>query len=965
MSISRIKVECSNTACSLHDSGDFIHCELVRDHKEDRDIKILFVGEGPGRDEASSGRPFVGKTGTLLRKVIGHAKPEGMNVAYSNAVRCMPTEGDKIRAPFDDEISHCRPFLLRDIERIDPDVIVALGNSAIKALLQIPEPKIGKLHGQHQEVEIAGRKRVVYMTWHPSYISRNLSQIPMFLDEVKVACKMATGWRPNPEWGKVGKSTLLKTVKEVEEYITFLRRGLTKKHGVGLDVESLNLYKRHGNKLGMIQFASDIREAFCIPLDHPKTPFDAGELEIIKALLWKLFMNKVSFGYWVPHNGGFEQNLIGEHILRRNGKMNWTFKNVPMVDSMSGEYLLNENKTLNGAEKAYRLKLIARERLGFIHYDEGTLALRSTGSLFDLPLECPVEPGEDGWFSNLTDYGGMDAYVPLRLLESQREEARDQRYSVKWEALQRHLFSRNTRLLSVMERNGFWANLAHLNKLRDPDDSPIVSRILEINQEVRSIESAQVTNKAMAKSTSGGHEPLFRPAGEETPWVLDLAKDVHIREWLAGTLALEAPKKTDKGLASVGKEFFLEHKGIPESDLCQEHRQLSKLDNSYLKPLVEWIDPSFGHRDSIDGRIRADFHFNSTVTGRGTCTNPNMHQQPSPSNEAKAAIKSIFQAEQPGVQKTMRLDLRKGKPKRAYAPVAPTNCLVQLDFKTSEVRWWAIMSGCPDLARAFNNGKSLWDEYRANPSPELLLKAEIEGDLHRQTASIMYGMDIADVEKKERTDSKSIVFGWMFGRGDEAIAAFIKKTVEVTKKLVAQFGDKFPLGRDYLHGLPDVAREHWYTESPIGRRRRFPGFMVEQDDRRSMSKDERRLTGGLKRQAMNSGIQGQSSDAAFIGAGIFLDYIEDHGLGDWKIQNVVHDSCVFQVPITDLAKALAVAERCFTVETMEFITEIWGLKFNCPIEVDFEIGLKWGHLTKWDYTEPSLDTIVESFAAAA
>ena len=77
----------------------------------------------------------------------------------------------------------------------------------------------------------------------------------------------------------------------------------------------------------------------------------------------------------------------------------------------------------------------------------------------------------------------------------------------------------------------------------------------------------------------------------------------------------------------------------------------------------------------------------------------------------------------------------------------------------------------------------------------------------------------------------------------------------------------------------------------------------------------------------------------------------------------MHDSCVFQVPIAELKESLEVAEKMFTSVTMEHMTEKWGVDFNCPIEVDFEIGLTWGNLKKWDYTNDGLTEIVNSFAA--
>ncbi len=963
------KQTCPVEECTLQCRQDCVPAYAYRTRREDKKIDVLYVGEAPGNTEAEDWEPFVGKTGTLLRKVIKHSTTGKLNYAFTNAVKCLPEdEVDGVRAPTEDEMEHCRDYLMREIRVFDPDIIVALGKSAVRTILQdSSDPKITTNHGTWRTIKLEGRERQVFITYHPSYVSRQLTQVPVFLEEIQRVNKYATGWRPPDHWKEYGESTLLKSMKEVEEYLDFVRRGQPADGKVAVDVETENLNKRYGNKLGLIQFATNEFDATCIPLDHPQTPFDPQEIDTIKALLRRLFTRKVSFKYWLAHNCKFEMTLIGEHILRNGGSMNLTPKNVPFIDTMAMAYLLNENKTINGGEKAYRLKVLAKQLLGFDKYDEETLAVRADGDLFKLPLECPHEPGSRKWFSNLADYGGMDAYVTQRIFSAMAEDAHGQNFFDKLMLLLEHLFSRTWRLFSAMERNGFWANLAHLKMLQDPARSPIVSRLNEIDKVViREFESAQRVNKKLAKKSSGGHEPLFR-AKNDTPWVFDIQKPEHKKAWLVEELKLEAPTKTDKGAPSVGKAFYSAHEGVPEVDLVAERAGLAKLQSSYISQLIEYIDPRYRKTDCQDGRIRADFHFASTVTGRGSSSNPNMQQQVRGDSPEKAAIKSIFQAEQPGLQDSFQIDFKKGPPKqRAYAPRKPENALVQLDFMTSEVRWWAILSQCPDLASAFVNGKKLRDEYRINPLPENKQRAEFEGDLHRQTASLMYGVPVTEVDKIKRTAAKSIVFGWMFGRGPAAIAAQIKKTIEETEELVEQFGNKFPVGRDYLHGLPDVARKHWFVESPLGRRRRFPAFMLEHKDYWRMSKDERKIIGECRRQAMNSPIQAASSDGAHLGAGLFLDWIEDHGKDRWLIQNVVHDSCVYQVPVSDLRESLEVAEKCFTTDTMDLMQNVWDVDFNCSIEVDFEFGLTWGGLQKWDYTDAEYERIYEeSFQAAA
>lgn len=960
----RLKLFCEQTECSLHEREDFIPCEINLT-KDSRKLDVLFVGEGPGKTEVNADieRPFIGRSGQLLRRTIKSARGgEKFNFGFTNTVRCLPLNSDdEIRPPTRRERNFCRKFLDRDIQKTDPDVIVLLGHSPLETFPPPGQYTVQGERGTWRVEEIEGRERVVFSTWHPAYVGRQKKLLPVFYEDLRTVFKLAAGWRPDPKWAGLGKSTLLKTIPEIEEYVDFLRRGLTLEDMVSVDVETKTLNKMHGNKLGMIQLTHDLDTAMCVPLDHPKTPFDAQELDVIKALLRRLFTRKVSFGYWLAHSGKYEQTLIGRHII--GGPLNRTFKNRPMIDTLGGAYLLNENKSNIDGERSYRLKLLVKQILAFFHYDEETLVKRSAGNLFDLPLESTGKR----WVPNLTDYGGMDVYTTMRLFMALKEMAEDERYFHKWMALLVHLFSPTYRVMSVMERNGFWANISHLHMLKDPDRSPIISRLNHIDRvEYRQFKTAKAANAVLAKQKSGGNEPLFGSS-----WVMDLDKPDHVREWLINQCELEVVDKTKGGLPSVGKAFFAFHDGVPEVEMTKERRGLAKLASSYVNQLIEYLDPSYGYLDSQDGRIRADFHFSSTVSGRASSTKPNMHQQVKSDSPEKAAIKSIFQAEQPGIQESFKIDFTKGPKaaKRPYAPLRRQNAIVQLDHMTNEVRWWCILSGCPDLARALNNGKAMRDAYRLDPhNVELREKAGFEGDLHRNTAALMYGVSVKEVTKAMRNAAKSIVFGWMFGRGVHAIAAQIGKTVKEAAKLIEQFGSAFPAGRDWLHGQPDLARQTWFTESPIGRRRRLPGYVLlpsgPMTDERwwDIPKDDRRLISECDRMAMNSGIQGVASDAAFIGCALLLDYIEDNDRASWLIQNAVHDSCINQVPIDEVAEFVHVAEKIFTTDTMEYMTEHWGVKFPCPLEVDFEIGPKWGELMKWDGTEPEMIRIVGALA---
>jgi DNA polymerase len=126
---------------------------------------LMFVGEGPGRDEDLQGRPFVGRAGKLLTKIINAMKYQRDEVYITNIVKCRPPGN---RNPQANEISSCKDYLLAQIEMIDPKVIVTLGRVASDFFIQ-STLGMTALRGDFHDFEHIK----VMPTFHPSYLIRN------------------------------------------------------------------------------------------------------------------------------------------------------------------------------------------------------------------------------------------------------------------------------------------------------------------------------------------------------------------------------------------------------------------------------------------------------------------------------------------------------------------------------------------------------------------------------------------------------------------------------------------------------------------------------------------------------------------------------------------------------------------------------------------------------------------------
>lgn len=125
---------------------------------------IVFIGEAPGAREDELGRPFVGRSGDLLNELLLGIGLSRRDVWIGNVVKCRPPEN---RDPMVDEIRACRPYLEKQIDLIDPKVIVTLGRFAMEYF--IPNYKIAEAHGKPFKL----KTRLVYPLYHPAAALRN------------------------------------------------------------------------------------------------------------------------------------------------------------------------------------------------------------------------------------------------------------------------------------------------------------------------------------------------------------------------------------------------------------------------------------------------------------------------------------------------------------------------------------------------------------------------------------------------------------------------------------------------------------------------------------------------------------------------------------------------------------------------------------------------------------------------
>jgi uracil-DNA glycosylase len=144
--------------------------------------RLVVVGEGPGKTEDETGRPFVGRAGELLTKILEAIKLPREQVFICNVVKCRPPEN---RLPQYDEIAACVPFLHRQIELVKPKVILAMGGTAAQTLLNTKQ-SLGALRNQVHRF----RGIPLVVTYHPAALLRNPNWKRPTWDDVRIAARL-------------------------------------------------------------------------------------------------------------------------------------------------------------------------------------------------------------------------------------------------------------------------------------------------------------------------------------------------------------------------------------------------------------------------------------------------------------------------------------------------------------------------------------------------------------------------------------------------------------------------------------------------------------------------------------------------------------------------------------------------------------------------------------------------------
>jgi DNA polymerase I-like protein with 3'-5' exonuclease and polymerase domains len=345
---------------------------------------------------------------------------------------------------------------------------------------------------------------------------------------------------------------------------------------------------------------------------------------------------------------------------------------------------------------------------------------------------------------------------------------------------------------------------------------------------------------------------LEREIHEEAGVEFNINSNPQLREILFDRLELPVVKRTKTGPstdATVLERLAADGHRLPE--LLLEYRQLEKLRSTYVSALPRMVNPD-------THRIHTSFNQTVAATGRLSSSDPNLQNIP--------------------IRTEVGREIRRG-----FVPAEGYRFLAA-DYSQIELRILAHYSEDPAFVDAFQAGE----------------------DIHRQTAAIVFGVDLAGVTREMRDRAKTVNFATLYGQGDFSLGQQLGISREEAKEFIRTYFERFPGVRAYLDRQIELAKEQGYVETITGRRRYIPEIKSRNFNIRAFG----------ERAATNAPIQGSSADLIKMA---MIRIHHDLQAGDLGARMLVqvHDELLFEVPEDRLEEATA-----FVRERMEGVAEL-------------------------------------------
>ena len=393
---------------------------------------------------------------------------------------------------------------------------------------------------------------------------------------------------------------------------------------------------------------------------------------------------------------------------------------------------------------------------------------------------------------------------------------------------------------------------------------PLVGVLADLEWEGIEIDRALFASlkERFARERQRVEQEIYTSAGGE----FNINSNPQLREVLFERLKLPILKKTATGPstdATVLQELAEAGHELPV--LLMEYRELSKLESTYIDALPALVNPR-------TGRVHTSYNQTVAATGRLSSTEPNLQNIP--------------------IRRELGRDIRRG-----FIPRAGW-LLLAADYSQIELRLLAHLSGDPLFVQAFQSG----------------------GDIHRQTAALIFDVPLESVTSEMRARAKTINFATIYGQGPHALSRQLKIAHAEAKAFIETYFVRFSKVREFLDSTIEYAREHGYVETIFKRRRYIPELRDRNFNIRAFG----------ERTAANSPIQGSAADLIKIAMIRIRDRLDTERFAARMLLQV-HDELVFEAPAEELPAVTALVKH-----EMEHAASL-----AVPLVVDVGAGKNW------------------------
>jgi DNA polymerase-1 len=778
--------------------------------------RLMLIGEAPGAEEDKAGIPFIGRAGELLNSILVNLDFDVPSIYITNAVKCHPAYNHK---PDFNKVDICvSNYLAKEIDLIKPELIVVLGQLAAKALLREQKITVDSVRRKVHYTQGPLPQGVPFIiTYHPASVFHQPDNLDKIVKDFELVKEHLAGRIKSPKEVDKSKYKYIKSLSKIPN--------LDKAKWIDLDTETDGLDPFISKKeILSIQFST--KEGNGYYLD------------------WNEQVKREVIAFFRTFTGGINGHNLKHDLkwLREKADIIWDRK---INDTQQNIHLLDENlrsKSLDTTATTFtdlkghkdEFQKLIRERVKLLKQKKEGIRIAFSKyyrkAFFSIPLRIRKEYGA----------GDADATGRLRrvFIPKLKEENLYPLHQLMMEC---------TKMYVDIECNGM--------KI-DRDSIPVYEEFY----------SKKINKIKYRMDKLAGHEMNHRSNPQLKQLIYGKFKCIPHEVRVGKKRSMYSSSEDALNLILQDK---LSERVKEYIKLLKDFRKTDKLYGTYVKGMPRFL------RDG--DLIHANWRLDGTVTGRGSCNNPNLQQIP-----------------------------RNGPIKELFISRYPKGVLIQVDVSQGELRVGAHVSEEPTLIK-------------------LLCKKN--SDIHRDVAVMILNKKPNEITEEEGYNAKQVDFAVFYGTGIRTLAQEMKGVSEREAARFYQAWHKtFPYWNKYVHSVHEFVIEHGYVRSIFGRKRRLT--ILDPTSKLGMSQ---------LRQAVNSPIQGGLSDYnKLCGYNLWRRLKKEFPLT--LIIGEVHDSYMLDSPSEREAMKIAsiIRKEFEDVDTSKF-----GFKFKVPMKIDIKIGYNW------------------------